>query len=308
MSKQYWQVMAIAVAVIFAGTAWAAQLTKIIKAPDSWKPTEPRMLDDTSFSAAPADGAGCVIVGYHILRNGTVAKARVMQGAFTGGTPEAVQKAFTEAALAAAAGWEFRYVGRFAEPEPEFEWTVLGYGRAGRGQPRKAIVGVDEQDDRVRAACQLERLADWGKRQAVAVEAVPDHKDRILFPYEEPANAFWVVDGDMMPPRYPVAAASRRIQGCVVVGAMIGKEGKATQFRVMRSMTSRSDAKVRKLFENASVQAVAQWRFAPGPDNPARVPAFLQFPIDFLLDSHAPMKACQPVDVRAENRAAHAGV
>lgn len=70
--------------------------------PRQWNPAATPAFDPPVLAAAPADGAGCVAVGYYILRDGTVAKARVMEGAFTRGVPKEFQQSFADAAIAAA--------------------------------------------------------------------------------------------------------------------------------------------------------------------------------------------------------------
>lgn len=84
-----------------------------------------------------------------------------------------------------------------------------------------------------------------------------------------------------------------------MVGMLVGANGVPDQFRIMESSTSKGmDAREKKLLENASVSAMSRWRFAPGPDNPGRIPAFLQIPVDFALDSTPSKTACQPKDIR----------
>lgn len=264
-----------------------------------WLPIARQSVSLPQLDALPQGGAGCLVVGYYILADGTTARARIMQGAYTRATPETVQATFGEAALAAAHGWRFRYEGRFIRPIPKFERTVVGYSRAGNGSETVITMGVDAQDSRVRTACGLDDLGTWGTRHALPAKESPA-QDKVLFPYAEPSEAFWSAIGEMTPPRYPPEVFQSGIEGCVVVGMLVGSDGVPDQFRIMESSTSKGkgmDARKKKLLENASVSAMSRWRFAPGPDNPGRIPAFLQIPVDFTLDRPPSRTDCQPKEI-----------
>ena len=60
-------------------------------------------------------------------------------------------------------------------------------------------------------------------------------------------------------PRYPPIAQSARIEGNVVVDAVIRRDGTVSDVTVLRSTN--------KLFEQACLDAVRQWRFTPGPQD-----------------------------------------
>ena len=60
-------------------------------------------------------------------------------------------------------------------------------------------------------------------------------------------------------PRYPPIAQSARMEGNVVVDAVIRKDGTVSDVTILRSTN--------KLFEQACVDAVRQWRFTPGPQD-----------------------------------------
>ena len=57
-------------------------------------------------------------------------------------------------------------------------------------------------------------------------------------------------------PRYPPIAQSVRLEGNVVVDAVIRRDGTVSDVTVLRSSN--------KLFEQACIDAVRQWRFTPG--------------------------------------------
>ena len=58
-------------------------------------------------------------------------------------------------------------------------------------------------------------------------------------------------------PRYPPIAQTARIEGDVVVDAVIRGDGTVSDVTVLRSTN--------KLFEPACIEAVREWRFTPGP-------------------------------------------
>lgn len=272
--------------------------TKSIPPESPWSPAAPLTVDSSSFADAPANGAGCVVVGYHLLLNGTVANPRIMQAGFVGGTSPATQRAFADGVLAAALRWTFVHSSRTVGPSAAFEWKVVGYTPAKAGAPRVAVVGADGQDPRIRQACQLEDLAHWGAKNAIPAADAPASPGTVLVPFAEPTTAFWVVQGGMQPPMYPPGAFQAGAEGCVVVAALVGSNGVPDQFRIVHKRTSPGKGKASKLMEDASMYAVSQWRFSPGPDNPKRTPALLQFPIQFVLGRTLPKSPCAAVDLR----------
>jgi protein TonB len=60
-------------------------------------------------------------------------------------------------------------------------------------------------------------------------------------------------------PQYPPMARTARIEGSVVVDAVIRKDGTVSDVTVLSSSN--------KMFEQACIDAVRQWRFTPGPQD-----------------------------------------
>ncbi len=60
-------------------------------------------------------------------------------------------------------------------------------------------------------------------------------------------------------PRYPPIARSARMEGTVVVDAVIRKDGTVSDVKVLKSSNP--------MFEQECVEAVRQWRFTPGPQD-----------------------------------------
>ena len=57
-------------------------------------------------------------------------------------------------------------------------------------------------------------------------------------------------------PQYPPIARTARLEGRVVVDAIIRKDGTVSDVKVLQSTNA--------MFEQACVEAVRQWRFTPG--------------------------------------------
>lgn len=247
----------------------------------------------------PEGSAGCLVIGHHILVDGTTAKPRVMQGAYTGGVGEQAQADFAAAALATSARWRFRYAGTEPEPIPRFNLVVVGFVPAAGGAPARVVVGIEGQDKRIRKNCRLDSLADWGNRNAIPVDQARARKDdRMLMLHPGESAQYWVLDSEMRPPSYPRDAAMAGIEACVVVGYRIGVDGVPGNFRIMSSMLyDRAVQGHNQPFEAASINAVSKWRYAPGPDNLPRFPEFRQAPMDFRMGGGYGGPRCKPVNL-----------
>jgi TonB family protein len=73
-------------------------------------------------------------------------------------------------------------------------------------------------------------------------------------------------------PVYPEAARKARAQGPVLVEARINEKGIVTEARVLRSIP---------LLDQAALECVKQWRFAPTEINGSPVPIITTFTVDF---------------------------
>ncbi len=91
-----------------------------------------------------------------------------------------------------------------------------------------------------------------------AVEAPP-----IEAPPPQPAGPVRVTPGQgpglikRVEPQYPPALQSARIQGAVVIDAVIKQDGTVGEVRVLESANP--------MFEKAAVDAIKQWRYTPSP-------------------------------------------
>jgi TonB family protein len=83
---------------------------------------------------------------------------------------------------------------------------------------------------------------------------------------------------------YPKIAQSARVQGVVILEATIGPDGSVQDAKVLRSIP---------LLDQAAVDAVKQWQFAPTLLNGAPVPVIMTVTVNFTLyDPEVPARPC----------------
>lgn len=75
-------------------------------------------------------------------------------------------------------------------------------------------------------------------------------------------------------PEYPPIAQSARVQGVVILEAIIGEDGNIANARVMRSIP---------LLDAAALSAVSQWQFTPTHLNGQPVPVIMTVTVNFTL-------------------------
>jgi protein TonB len=77
-------------------------------------------------------------------------------------------------------------------------------------------------------------------------------------------------------PVYPELALQARIRGMVILEAQVGPDGRVTSVRIVHSAP---------VFEEAAIEAVKQWRYAPLLLNGAPTPFILTVTVNFNLVS-----------------------
>jgi len=100
------------------------------------------------------------------------------------------------------------------------------------------------------------------------------------------------VGGEIRPPTktqdvrpvYPPIAQAARVQGVVILETTIGPDGTVRDARVLRSIP---------MLDQAAVDAVKQWQFAPTMLNGAPVPVMMTVTVNFTLDDpEVPARPC----------------
>ena len=76
-------------------------------------------------------------------------------------------------------------------------------------------------------------------------------------------------------PQYPEAARKARLQGIVILEAIITKSGSVDSVRVLRGLNP--------LLDTAAMQAVSRWRYEPATFNGRPVPVYLTVTVTFKL-------------------------
>lgn len=96
------------------------------------------------------------------------------------------------------------------------------------------------------------------------------------------------IEGELKPPRlikrvdpvYPEAAREEKVEGVVILGVRVDKEGLVQSVMVYKSITP--------LLNKAAVDAVRQWRYEPLYMNEKAVPAVFTITVRFMLDGNKP--------------------
>lgn len=90
-----------------------------------------------------------------------------------------------------------------------------------------------------------------------------------------------------LPPVYPSAAAKNHQSGSVVMKVLVGEDGKVKDAVVERSEPA-------GVFDEASLEAVRNWRFTPAMENGKPVEGWVRVPIDFQAPPPAPPPPAPP--------------
>ena len=75
-------------------------------------------------------------------------------------------------------------------------------------------------------------------------------------------------------PVYPAIAQSARVQGVVIIEAVIGPDGRVQDAKVLRSIP---------LLDAAALDAVKQWQYTPTLLNGVPVPVIMTVTVNFTL-------------------------
>ena len=77
-----------------------------------------------------------------------------------------------------------------------------------------------------------------------------------------------------VPPVYPTVAQAARVQGVVILEAVIGSDGRVTDVKVLRSVA---------LLDDAAIAAVRQWEYMPTLLNGVPVPVIMTVTVNFTM-------------------------
>ena len=108
-------------------------------------------------------------------------------------------------------------------------------------------------------------------RSALVLEKTPEPVNKRMSIASQVAEANLIHD---VPPQYPPEAGRARIEGTVVLLAVIGKDGTVVDVRVKSGLP---------LLAQAAIDAVKQWRYKPYLVNGEPMEVDSQITIDFTL-------------------------
>jgi TonB family protein len=91
----------------------------------------------------------------------------------------------------------------------------------------------------------------------------------------------------LAPPKYPADAAANRITGKVVLIVDVAADGSVTDARVEKSEPA-------GVFDQASLDAVKNWKFKPAVENGKPVAGRVRVPVNFAMDRDEGDKAGAP--------------
>ena len=77
-----------------------------------------------------------------------------------------------------------------------------------------------------------------------------------------------------VPPIYPAIAQQARVEGIVIIEAVVGVDGRVVEARILRS---------KPLLDEAALDAVRQWEFTPTTLNGVPVPVIMTVTVNFTL-------------------------
>ncbi len=97
-------------------------------------------------------------------------------------------------------------------------------------------------------------------------------------PDDEPIRIHTGVDKPIIikrvEPRYPDVARAARVEGIVILEAIINKRGRVDSVKILRSIP---------LLDSSAVEAVKQWRFKPAKINGVPVKCYFTLTVRFKL-------------------------
>lgn len=86
-----------------------------------------------------------------------------------------------------------------------------------------------------------------------------------------------VIESTRVTPQYTEIARRARIQGLVIIEAVIDRQGNVTEARIIKGLPMG--------LENEALNAVKRWKFRPGTLNGQPVPVYFNLSVNFRLES-----------------------
>jgi len=163
-----------------------------------------------------------------------------------------------------------------------YRWVSLAATRATAAQSAEFAA----TRDRLVSAMTLAQVAEAQKRARAWLEAFEPRRSAsarsVIDGTPAPAPAPLRADTDIpapqltrqVPPVYPSIAQTARVQGSVILDATISPAGRVTSVQILRSIP---------LLDQAAMDAVKQWEFAPTVVKGVAVPVIMTVTVSFTL-------------------------
>jgi TonB family protein len=145
---------------------------------------------------------------------------------------------------------------------PPLEVEVVAGGQHRTVQPRNNSVKVDLNSDAMPAVTTATPSAQVSTDITAAVHLSPETAQVLSRPVE---------------PSYPLLAKQMKVQGAVVLEALIGKQGTIEDLRVLSGPA---------ILSSAAMEAVKQWRFKPYFQNGRAVETQARITVNFTISTY----------------------
>jgi protein TonB len=213
-------------------------------------------------AAAQAAGiAGLVFIDAVIDTTGAVREARVV-GSIPGLDVEA---------QAAVRGW--KYAPPVIDGKPVEVLKLVSV----RFAPHPGITVID-LIDLARFYAATGHVSEAQAATAQAIQAVADRRAALTRKIgERPGEVTEPVVSFRVPPVYPAKARSNKIQGYVIVEALVTEEGDVVAPVILKPAA--------ELLNQAAIEAVAQWKYTPARFDGKPVPITLNVTVNFALQT-----------------------
>lgn|GEM_PF-2598845 len=149
-----------------------------------------------------------------------------------------------------------------------------------------------EEEKKVEKKKVLAKIVPQAPNEEIQAVTMDDEEIELVYDADEipieapdaPTDAPLRVGGDVkapiikkkVDPTYPEIARRTRIEGMVILEAIITKSGKVTEVKVIKSLNSFCD--------EAAMEAVKQWEFEPGTQNDIPVDVIMNLTVIFQIN------------------------
>ena len=150
-------------------------------------------------------------------------------------------------------------------------FAILLAGRESRAQPPSTTASTTPAPEADRRS--------WSVEVSAYLYAVPDQPDFLQTTFSVDVTCEGIAKPTLLhkvEPEYPTIARLSRIPGNVTVQAVIGRDGNVEDAEIVSSSN--------RLFDEAALEAVRQWRYAPAMLNGRPVRVTFRVHVEFTLN------------------------